>query len=157
MGKGVLSDKQIRFIFYYLQNGKKNGTDAAKKAGYSEKTAKQKAHSLLSSQDVLVCIRAHEQLKALDKKVNSDDDKIKNVDAVFVLKERIKILEDCTKKVALTEWDYNTHKAKVVGEKMLDPRSASLVLRDIYDSLESDNKNWSDEDKERLFKILEQD
>ena len=47
--KRVLSEKQEKFIDCYLADPKQNGTDAARKAGYTKTTAKQAAYRMLGN------------------------------------------------------------------------------------------------------------
>lgn len=141
---------QIAFVYFYCSDVHKNGAEAARKAGYSEKTAKQKAASLLKDERVCALIHAYEQIKAVDTKVNPKSD----INAQFILRQRIEILENCKKKVPKKVWDYDKHKSVKIGEVMLDPKSAALVLRDIEASLEGENSKWTDEQITELFDIL---
>jgi len=59
MGKQGLNFRQERFVQEYLVSG--NGTDAARRAGYSPKTAKVQAHELLTNPNV---VRAIEEGRA---------------------------------------------------------------------------------------------
>ena len=144
----VLSEKQIKFIYEYLSDGKKNATAAAKRAGYSEKTAKQKASSLLKDKTLLACLHAHEQLKALEKKVNL-------IDENFVLNKRLDILETSTRKIPVNVWNYSTHKNERVGERCVDGRTATMILRDIADSISTKTGSVDEKTFERLISVLQ--
>lgn len=150
VNKNELTEMQIAFVYYFLEDNKKNATEAARKAGYSEKSAKQKANALLKDSRIVACIRTHEQLKGFENKVNPKSD----INAQFILQERIEILKNCKKKIPKMIWDYDTHKSVKAGEEMIDPRSAALVLRDIELSLDDDKKNWTKEEINELFTIL---
>ncbi len=144
----VLSEKQIRFIYEYLALEKENATEAARRAGYSEKTAKQKASSLLKDETLLACLHAHEQLKAIEKKVNS-------IDENFVLNKRLDILEVSTRKIPVNVWNYSTHKNEKVGERCVDGRTATMILRDIADSISTKTDNVDEKTFERLISVLQ--
>lgn len=147
---GELTEMQIAFVYFYCNNKEKNGAESARQAGYSEKTAKQKAASLLKDEKVLTLIHAYEQLKALETSVNPKEE----INAKYILNQRIEILENCKKKVPKKVWDYDKHKSVKIGEVMLDPKSAALVLRDIEASLDGDDSKWTDEQITELFEIL---
>lgn len=61
--KPVLTEKQKRFIDYYIETG--NATEAARKAGYSEKTACITGHDNLRKPNIKSAIDA--RLKELEK------------------------------------------------------------------------------------------
>lgn len=144
------TEMQLKFVYFYCSDEKKNGAEAARKAGYSEKSAKQKANTLLKDKKICALIHAHEQLKRIENEVNPKT----KINSKFILEERIKVLENCKKSVPITVWDYETHKMKEVGERMLDPRSATVVLRDIELNLDTDGGNWTKEEKEALISAL---
>ena len=60
--KPVLTEKQKRFIDYYIETG--NATEAAKKAGYSKKTAAVTGHDNLRKPNIKSAIE--KRLKALE-------------------------------------------------------------------------------------------
>lgn len=62
MKKRKLTEKQERFIDYYIELG--NATEAARRAGYSEKTAKQIGNENLTKLDFFI----KERLKELEGK-----------------------------------------------------------------------------------------
>ncbi len=144
------TELQLKFVYFYCADENKNGAEAARKAGYSEKTAKQKANTLLKDKRIRALIHAHEQLKQIETQVNPKNE----VNAQFILQERIDILQSCKRKVPKMIWDYNEHKSVSCGEEMIDARSAALVLRDIEASLDSEDSNWTQSEKDKLFEIL---
>lgn len=66
--KPVLTEKQKRFIDYYIETG--NATEVAKKAGYSRKTAKAAGYENLTKPYLKSAI--DERLKALEEKRVAD-------------------------------------------------------------------------------------
>ena len=73
-----LTEKQKRFIDYYVQLG--NATEAAKKAGYSERSAKQIGNENLTKLDFFI----KERLKELeDKRIAKADEVLKHLTAAM--------------------------------------------------------------------------
>ena len=66
MEKRKLTEKQKRFIDYYIELG--NATEAARKAGYSERSAKQIGNENLTKLDFFI----KERLKELEDKRTAD-------------------------------------------------------------------------------------
>jgi len=76
--KRKLTEKQERFIDYYIETG--NATEAAKKAGYSEKTAKQIGSENLTKLDFFI----KERLKELeDKRIAKAEEVLKYLTAAM--------------------------------------------------------------------------
>lgn len=74
MKKRKLTEKQKRFIDYYIETG--NATEAARRAGYSEKTAKQIGNENLTKLDFFI----KERLKELeDKRIAKADEVLKHL------------------------------------------------------------------------------
>lgn len=61
---GKLTEKQKRFIDFYIETG--NGAEAARRAGYSEKVARQSAGKILASPRIASAIAA--RLKEIEDK-----------------------------------------------------------------------------------------
>lgn len=75
---GKLTEKQKRFIDYYIETG--NATEAARRAGYSEKTAKQIGNENLTKLDFFI----KERLKELeDKRIAKADEVLKHLTAAM--------------------------------------------------------------------------
>jgi phage terminase small subunit len=55
--KAGLSSKQQAFIEYYIGEARFNGADAARKAGYPERSARQQASRLLTNDDIQAAIK----------------------------------------------------------------------------------------------------
>ena len=72
MPQPKLNPKQKRFAQEYIVDF--NATDAAKRAGYSEKTAGSQAHDLLKKPEILAAI--HAAMQKRDKRVEISQDRI---------------------------------------------------------------------------------
>lgn len=78
MKKRKLTEKQKRFIDYYIELG--NATEAARRAGYSEKTAKQIGNENLTKLDFFI----KERLKELeDKQIAKAEEVLKYLTAAM--------------------------------------------------------------------------
>lgn len=76
--KRKLTEKQERFIDYYIELG--NATEAARRAGYSEKTAKQIGNENLTKLDFFI----KERLKELeDKRIAKAEEVLKYLSSVM--------------------------------------------------------------------------
>lgn len=111
-----LNDKQLRFIEEYLVDC--NCTQAAIRAGYSEKTAKQIGSRLLTKVDISARIEARR--KELTEKTQLTQE--------WVLKK----LEECVKKSMQEEeiqkWDYEAKQMSGTGEYIYDSKGATKAL-----------------------------
>jgi phage terminase small subunit len=67
-----VTPKQKKFCEYYIQSG--NATDAARKAGYSEKTARAIGNENLTKPDIQAYI--HERVGDQDKNLVADADEV---------------------------------------------------------------------------------
>lgn len=67
-----MTPKQVKFCEYYIQSG--NATDAARKAGYSEKTANRIASENLSKPDIAKYIS--ERMGGQEKELVADADEV---------------------------------------------------------------------------------
>lgn len=67
-----LTPKQKKFCEWYIKTG--NATEAAKKAGYSEKTARKTAHENLTKPDISAYIA--ERMEKQDAKLIADADEV---------------------------------------------------------------------------------
>jgi phage terminase small subunit len=76
--KRKLTEKQERFIDYYIETG--NATEAARRAGYSEKTAKQIGNENLTKLDFFI----KERLKEFeDKRIAKAEEVLKYLTSVM--------------------------------------------------------------------------
>lgn len=84
---GKLTEKQKRFIDYYIETG--NATEAARRAGYSEKTAKQIGNENLTKLDYFI----KERLKKLeDERIAKADEVLQYLTAVMRGEEKEKFI-----------------------------------------------------------------
>lgn len=98
----ALTDKQVRFCEEYLID--LNATQAAIRAGYSEKTAKQIASENLAKPDLHAYIAELQQKRSQRTEITSD----------FVLSGLKEVAERCLQKSPVLEWD---HVAKGLVQK----------------------------------------
>lgn len=90
MKKRKLTEKQKRFIDYYIETG--NATEAARRAGYSEKTAKQIGNENLTKLDFFI----KERLKELeDKRIAKAEEVLKHLTAAMrgEIEEEVVVVE----------------------------------------------------------------
>ncbi len=95
-----------------------NGTQAAIRAGYPEKSAAKKASGLLHRPEILAAIR--ELQKERSKRLC--------VDADFVMAETLDLLKKCKAATPVTAWDYTRHEMVETGEYQLDSKGACKCL-----------------------------
>lgn len=158
MKKATLSEKQILFITNYIMQENKNATKAAVDAGYSEKTAKQKACSLLKDGVVCACVCVGERLKQEFLQVNSKlkDENGRIVNNNYVLEKRLEILKSSLQKVPKKVWDYEKRKYVDDGKVIVDGAVACKVLNDIERSLSAlPDDEFNKKTIEEFYKILE--
>ena len=112
----ALTEKKKLFADHYLVN--LNATEAAKLAGYSEKTAYSQGHRLLK--DVEVHAYIEERQKERAEKLELDAD--------WVL-EKLKTVVDMSMQAKPVEkWDYNEKKLVETGEYQYDSTGANRAL-----------------------------
>lgn len=90
MKERKLTEKQERFIDYYIETG--NATEAARRAGYSEKTAKQIGSENLTKLDFFI----KERLKELeDVRIAKADEVLKHLTAAMrgEIEEEVVVVE----------------------------------------------------------------
>ncbi len=102
-----LTDKQATFCKEYLID--LNATQAAIRAGYSNKTAGSVGHENLTKPEIQAEIGRLQQERAKRIEISSDD----------VLRDIISIKDDCMQKIPMT-----TKTGEVIGEHMLDTNGA---------------------------------
>lgn len=142
-----LTEKQKRFIDYYIETG--NATEAARRAGYSEKTAKQIGSENLTKLDFFI----KERLKELeDARIAKADEVLKHLTAAMrgEIEEEVVVVESIG--------DYES-RARVI-KKQLSARErikAAELLGKRYalftDKLDVDDRT---ETKAKLDSILKQ-
>ncbi len=95
-----------------------NGTQAAKRAGYAEKTAAVQASRLLKNAKVLSRVRAI-QKERLDKLALTQESVLLNL---------LEVYDRCMQHHPVTEWDYEQGEYKETGEYEFDAKGALRAL-----------------------------
>lgn len=127
--KVKLNDLQEKFCKEYVLDY--NGTQAAIRAGYSEKSARYQASRLLTNDNILSRVHAIqiEELKKL------------SVTPESVIMKFLEIYDRCMQAKPVMEWDYSEHKMVETGEYMFDSKGAINALTKIGDYLAMFTKN----------------
>lgn len=113
---GKLTAQQEMFCQEYIVDY--NGTQAAIRAGYSEKTADVQAVRLLRNVKVLSRVRAI-QKERLEKLAVTQES---------VILKLLEIYDRCMQAKPVMEWDYNERKYVETGEYTFDSRGALNAL-----------------------------
>lgn len=95
-----------------------NGTQAAKRAGYSDKTAAVQVSRLLKNAKVLSRVRAI-QKERLEKLALTQESVLLNL---------LEVYDRCMQKKPVTEWDYETGEYKETGTYEFDAKGALRAL-----------------------------
>lgn len=112
----ALTDKKKLFADHYLVE--LNATEAAKKAGYSEKTAYSQGCRLLKDVDV----RAY-----IDPRQQKISDELE-IDAKWVLNKLVTVVERSLQAEPVMKWDYNERKLMETGDYTFDSGGANKAL-----------------------------
>lgn len=117
-----------------------NGTQAAIRAGYSEKTASVKANQLLHNENILNAIKQNQ--KELVESSCLTEEKV-----IARLEE---ILERCMSADPVMEWNYEEHCYKPTGEYQFDSKGALKAIEMLGKHLgmfeKKENKNTENDD-----------
>ena len=118
--RGPLTIKQENFVSEYVKSG--NATEAAVKAGYSEKTAGAIGHENLKKPEIARAIEEHRN--EVSKRLQLEED--------FELKKAMRLLEMCME----PEHVYSMAGEKVVDEQgnyvmRFDSKGANMALQTI--------------------------
>lgn len=139
MKKKEFTEKQKRFCEEYVKD--LNGTRAAIRAGYSERSARQSANDLLSEPDI----------KQYVSQLQSEISKKLKIDAEWVLNRFVEISDRCMQAVPVMIFDPETKEYVESGEYKFDSNGANkateLVAKHIG-FFEKDNKQ-----QRAVFKI----
>ena len=119
-----LTKKQRDFIFFYLEDG--NGTRAAIRAGYPEKTAAQMASKLLHNSE-----NVKEEIKAIQKQRRD----ALNIDENWSVLQLQDILQKCKEPVPVLEWDEEKHAYVNKGKYQFDSKGALGAIKQINELL----------------------
>lgn len=112
-----LSKKQIKFCEFYITTGF-NGAEAARLAGYSEKSARQIASKMLTNVDIAAYTRVLQQIAVEESGLSAD----------LITLERLDILRKCKGGEPVKEWDYDEHKYVEKGVYKMDAKNALKAL-----------------------------
>ena len=119
-----LTKKQRDFILFYLEDG--NGTRAAIRAGYPEKSAAQMASKLLHKNEGI------KEMLRIERKLRRDALGIDENWSVLQLKE---VLEKCKEPVPVLEWDSEAHAYVNKGVYQFDSKGALGAIKQINELL----------------------
>jgi phage terminase small subunit len=111
-----LTPKQLRFIDEYLVD--LNATQAAIRAGYSEKTAKQIGSKLLTKVDITTRIEGRKNV--LHKKVELSQE--------WVLEKLKECVAKSMQEEEVQKWDYDSKQMIGTGEYIYDSKGATKAL-----------------------------
>lgn len=100
-GKDGLTDKERLFIAEYSKDKNRNGTQAAIRAGYSERTAQEAASRLLSK------VMIKQAIEAMDEKIIKRVEEQALVSVEWVIKNFKEIAERCMQHQAVKDKEGN--------------------------------------------------
>lgn len=124
-----MTDKQINFCREYVKDY--NGTQAAIRAGYSEKTAAVKASQLLKNKDILNTIKQF-QKELVESSCLTEEKVIAKVE---------EILDRCMSAEPVMEWNYEEHRYEPTGEYQFDSKGALKAIEMLGKHLGMFNKS----------------
>lgn len=113
---GKLTPQQELFCQEYRVDY--NGTKAAIRAGYSEKTAAAQSARLLRNVNILTRVRAIQKERFEKLAVTQE----------LVLLNLIEVYNRCMQAKPVTEWDYDEHKYVETGEYTFDSKGALRAM-----------------------------
>lgn len=137
-----MTDKQINFCREYVKDY--NGTQAAIRAGYSEKTAAVKANQLLHKENILNAIKQN-QKELVESSCLTEEKVIAKVE---------EILERCMSAEPVMEWNYEEHRYEATGEYQFDSKGALKAIEmlgkhlGMFDKKEKKSVEGNDNTKE---------
>lgn len=111
-----IKGKELHFCEEYILDY--NGTAAARRAGYPDKSAAKKASQLLHREDIRERVQQLQKERSQRLCVAQD----------FVLQQALEVLQKCQAAVPVTEWDYTTHQLVETGEYQFDSKGACKAL-----------------------------
>lgn len=129
-----LTYQQKLFCEKYIEC-KGKGAEAARLAGYSEKTAAQQASRLLKNVNILAYTRVLQKMLLKQTGLSKES----------VLLDLLEIKDRCMQAVPNVEWDYSKHAYVETGEFVFDSKGAISSLDKIskmcgFDGKDSDNE-----------------
>lgn len=139
-----LRDKQEKFCREYILDY--NATQAALRAGYSEKTARSIASENLTKPDILARVRELQKEQAEKLCISAD----------WVVMQWVEVYMRCMQAKEVLIWDYEEKKMLPSGEYTFDSKGALNALEMIGKYLGMlDNKLGSHKDKNEVSKLYE--
>ena len=138
-----LTYQQKLFCEKYIET-KGKGTEAARLAGYSAKTAAQQASRLLKNVNILAYTRVLQKLLLKQTGLSKES----------VLLDLLEVKNRCMQAVPNMEWDYDEHKYKETGEFVFDSKGAISSLDKISKMCGFDGKSSDDENPENEINIV---
>ncbi len=140
-----LTDRQERFCREYILDY--NATQAAIRAGYSEKTAKSIGSENLTKPDLLARVRELQKEQAEKLCISAD----------WVVMQWVEVYRRCMQATEVLIWDYDEKKMVPSGEYTFDSKGALNALEMIgkYLGMFSEDKKKSEKQMlEHLDKVL---
>lgn len=121
MGKNLkpLNPQQERFCAEYVVDY--NATQAAKRAGYSEKTAYSQGNRLLKNAEVLARVREYQQQQVSRLAISSD----------WVVQQLVDVYLKCSQPVPVMVWNPDTKQKEESGEYTFDSKGALNALEQL--------------------------
>lgn len=137
--KRELTSKEERFCLEYIVDY--NGSAAARRCGYGEKTAAKTASRLLRRPEVMERIT---QLQAEQRERLC-------VSADLVVIRTMELLDVCMAAKPVMEWDYSEHAMVPTGEYQVDSKGAAKALEILAKHLGMDGKGEQKSDDLPVF------
>lgn len=115
-----LNERQRKFVLEYLKSG--IATDAAIKAGYSEKNAAPQASKLLANPEVQAYRREMEQ-KLFDEM---------GISQAWIGRRLVEVVERCMEATPHMTWNSVTRRKEPDGSWVFDSQNAVKALHELY-------------------------
>lgn len=125
-----ITPQQRKFVQEYLRSG--NATDAAIAAGYSARSAASRASKLLEMPGVI------EYRRALEKKLFDE----LGISKEWIGRRLVEIIERCTQKVPVLEWNPQTRQKEPNGTWTFDANGAIRALHEL-----TEHMNFAEDEK----------
>ena len=116
MAETALTQKEERFCLEYSVDY--NQTQAAIRAGYSEKSAAKKGCQLMKDPRILARVRQLQKEQAERLCLSSD----------LVVIKLLELVDICMAAKQVMEWDYFSHEMRPTGEYQIDSKGAAKAL-----------------------------
>lgn len=136
-----LTDRQEKFCREYIIDY--NATQAAIRAGYSEKTAKQIGQQNLTKLDLLTRVRELQAEQAKRLCISAD----------WVVMQWVEVYKRCMQIEEVLIWDYEEKRKVPSGEYTFDSKGALNALEMIGKHLGMFSKDKNDSEKQMLDRL----